>query len=226
VADATTFVYEFISGGFSTVLPALSGDGQATTQSIFTSNVVTATAEFFPQYSAGLSKIILILARVLNGSYGSGIAGLQAGMNSLTASITTGSFNSLVLKADAASLAAVGKKISRGGGGGNIFTDIIDFAVGVVKGIVKGAVSVVKKVWKAITGFLSDIRTKENIKYIRTLKNGLNVYSFEYKKEFKEIGGYGKHYGFMAQQVEKIFPNAVTIHSNGYKKINYSLIGI
>jgi hypothetical protein len=221
VADASTFVYEFISGGFSTVLPALSGDGQATTQNIFASNVITASAEFFPQYSAGLSKIILILATILNGSYGSGISGLQAGLNSLTASITTGSYNSLILKADAASLAAVGKQITRGGSGGNIITDILDFVGSVVGGILKGAVSIIKGIFK----IFSDSRMKTNIKYIRTLKSGLNIYSFEYKKEFKEIAGYGKYFGYLADEVEKIFPKAVCVHDNGYKMINYSLIG-
>lgn len=223
VADASAFVYEFISGGFSTVLPALSGDGQSTTQGIFASNVVTASADFFPQYSAGLSKIILILATILNGSYGSGLAGLQAGLNSITASIQTGTYNSLILKADAASLAAVGKKVTRGGSGGNILTDIIDFAVGAVGGIIKAGVSLIKKVFK-IFGF-SDSRMKTNIKYIRTLKTGLNVYSFEYKDEFKNIAGHGKYFGYLADEVEKIFPNAVKVHSNGYKMVNYSLIG-
>jgi hypothetical protein len=30
----------------------------------------------------------------------------------------------------------------------------------------------------------------------------------------------------MAQDVEKLYPNAVKIENNGYKSINYSLIGI
>lgn len=225
VADSSTFVYEFISGGFSTVVPALSGSGQSINQSTFASSVVTSTAEFFPQYSAGLSKIILILATVLNGSYGSGLAGLQAGLNSLNASISTGSYNNLILKADAASLAAVGKKITRSGSGGNIFTDILNFVGSVVGGIVKGAVSVVKSIFRGIRKLFSDSRMKTNIKYIRTLKNGLNIYSFEYKKEFKEIAGYGKYFGYLADEVEKIFPKAVCVHDNGYKMINYSLIG-
>jgi hypothetical protein len=72
----------------------------------------------------------------------------------------------------------------------------------------------------------SDIRTKENIKLIGKTKGGHNLYSFEYKKEFKdsEYAGHGRFTGVMAQEVEKIIPNAVFIGSDGYKVVNYSLI--
>lgn len=72
----------------------------------------------------------------------------------------------------------------------------------------------------------SDIRTKENIKVIGKMNNGLNVYSFEYKKEFKdsEYAGHGKFVGVMAQEVEQIIPEAVFTGSDGYKVVNYSLI--
>jgi hypothetical protein len=72
----------------------------------------------------------------------------------------------------------------------------------------------------------SDIRTKENIKVIGKLNNGLNVYSFEYKKEFKdsEYAGHGEFIGVMAQEVEKIIPDAVFTGKDGYKVVNYSLI--
>jgi hypothetical protein len=72
----------------------------------------------------------------------------------------------------------------------------------------------------------SDIRTKENIKVIGKMNNGLNVYSFEYKQEFKdsEYAGHGTFVGVMAQEVEKIIPEAVFTGSDGYKVVNYSLI--
>jgi hypothetical protein len=75
-------------------------------------------------------------------------------------------------------------------------------------------------------GAKSDIRTKENIKVIGKMNNGLNVYSFEYKKEFKdsEYAGHGKFVGVMAQEVEKLIPEAVFVGSDGYKVVNYSLI--
>jgi len=41
----------------------------------------------------------------------------------------------------------------------------------------------------------SDPRTKENIKAIGVMDNGLTLYSFEYKDEFKDrdMAGYGVH---------------------------------
>ena len=76
-------------------------------------------------------------------------------------------------------------------------------------------------------GGKSDIRTKENIKLIGKTKAGHNVYSFEYKKEFKdsEYAGHGSFVGVMAQEVEKTNPDAVFIGSDGYKVVNYNLIG-
>jgi len=72
---------------------------------------------------------------------------------------------------------------------------------------------------------LSDINAKENINEIGALNNGLKVYSYEYKPEFKDIAGHGSHIGVMAQEVEKIIPEAVTTMSNGYKAVNYAMLG-
>ena len=70
----------------------------------------------------------------------------------------------------------------------------------------------------------SDIRMKENIKQIHWLPNGLPVYEFEYKPEFKEIAGHGVHIGVMAQEVEMVKPEAVITNADGYKMVNYGLL--
>jgi hypothetical protein len=72
----------------------------------------------------------------------------------------------------------------------------------------------------------SDIRTKENIKQVGSMANGLGVYEYEYKKEFKDhpSAGHGKFIGVMAHEVEKVIPEAVSVDSDGYKHIDYSLI--
>ena len=69
----------------------------------------------------------------------------------------------------------------------------------------------------------SDIRMKENIKHIAWLPNGLPVYTYEYKEEFKDhpLAGHGTHTGVMAQEVELMYPNAVTTLDNGYKAVDY-----
>ena len=73
---------------------------------------------------------------------------------------------------------------------------------------------------------LSDIRTKENITPIGVANNGLTVYKFEYKPEFKdcELAGHGVHYGYMAQEVEQVYPYAVHTLDDGYKVINYGVL--
>jgi len=70
---------------------------------------------------------------------------------------------------------------------------------------------------------MSDIRTKENIKHIDWLPNGLPVYTYEYKPEFKNhpLAGHGTHTGVMAHEVEAMYPNAVITLDNGYKAVDY-----
>lgn len=72
----------------------------------------------------------------------------------------------------------------------------------------------------------SDIRTKENIKQVAWLPNGLPVYTYEYKEEFKNdpLAGPGRYVGVMAHEVEKIIPDAVSLRSDGYKMVDYSKV--
>jgi len=73
---------------------------------------------------------------------------------------------------------------------------------------------------------MSDIRTKENIEIIGVADNGLTVYKYEYKPEFKdhELAGRGVHYGYMAQEVEQVYPYAVKTLDDGYKVVDYGLL--
>jgi hypothetical protein len=64
---------------------------------------------------------------------------------------------------------------------------------------------------------LSDIRMKENIIRIGTRSDGLNVYSFDYK------GGAKGQVGFMAQEVEGVYPEAVKTIS-GVKHVDYGKV--
>lgn len=68
---------------------------------------------------------------------------------------------------------------------------------------------------------LSDIRTKENIKQVGQLDNGLNVYEYTYKPEF-DIPGI--HVGVMAQEVIKVKPEAIVMRDDGYMAVNYAMI--
>ena len=72
---------------------------------------------------------------------------------------------------------------------------------------------------------LSDRRLKVDIKKIGTHSTGLNVYEWEWNaKAF--VLGLDKHprKGFIAQEVQKVFPDAVVEGSHGYLMIDYSKI--
>jgi hypothetical protein len=92
--------------------------------------------------------------------------------------------------------------------------------------MIQGLFSIGGAALGAPKGTFSDIRMKENIKSVGALPNGLNIYEFDYKPEFKDIAGHGKHIGVMAQEVEKVIPYAVIQADNGYKMVNYSMLGI
>lgn len=64
----------------------------------------------------------------------------------------------------------------------------------------------------------SDISLKENIEKVGE-KNGFNIYEFNYK------GKLGRYSGVMAQEVQKIMPDAV-IEKDGYLAVYYDKIGI
>jgi hypothetical protein len=74
----------------------------------------------------------------------------------------------------------------------------------------------------AYAGRPSDRRLKENIELVgRDERTMLPLYEFEYK------GGDGRRFlGVMADDVEKVFPQAVIEMSNGYKAVDYGLLGI
>lgn len=71
----------------------------------------------------------------------------------------------------------------------------------------------------AIAGLFSDALLKENIKLIGQ-ENGYPIYEFNYINIPEKT-----YIGVMAQDVEKIRPEAV-IESEGFKKVNYDMIGV
>ena len=73
----------------------------------------------------------------------------------------------------------------------------------------------------------SDINLKENVVLLWRADNGMGIYEFEYKPEFKDhaLCGHGKFIGYLAQEVEKVMPEAVLIMDNGYKAVNYAMVG-
>lgn len=64
--------------------------------------------------------------------------------------------------------------------------------------------------------FLSDRRMKTDIRRIGTASNGLPLYTFRY------AGGGPMQFGLMAQDVEKVRPDAVT-EIGGIKHVHYDI---
>lgn len=64
-------------------------------------------------------------------------------------------------------------------------------------------------------GVFSDERLKEDIEPVGSLNDGQTVYSYKYK------GDPTPRIGLMAQEVEKVRPDAVIEHESGYKMVDY-----
>ena len=70
----------------------------------------------------------------------------------------------------------------------------------------------------------SDERLKENIEYYDTVK-GIKFYTWDWNEEAKRVGA--DQYptlGVIAQQVQKKYPNAVSVGEDGYLMVNYGEI--
>lgn len=67
---------------------------------------------------------------------------------------------------------------------------------------------------------------KQNIVRVGTHPSGFGLYLFEYKAPYREQAGYGRQFRVIALDVEAIVPEAVINHADGYKRVNYTTLGI
>lgn len=72
----------------------------------------------------------------------------------------------------------------------------------------------------------SDRSIKENIICIGKHPLGISLYFFNYKPEYRNAWGHGRQFGVMADEVETVMPEAVSVHADGYKMVNYAMLGI
>ena len=72
----------------------------------------------------------------------------------------------------------------------------------------------------------SERRVKENIVRIGTHPLRIGLYLFDYKPGYREAWGPDRKFGVMADEVEKVMPEAVSVHPDGYKVVNYGLLGM
>ena len=72
----------------------------------------------------------------------------------------------------------------------------------------------------------SDPQLKENVRKVGRHPGGFGLYLFDYKPEYRERFGHSTQFGVMANEVESVVPEAVSIHPEGYKMVNYAMLGI
>lgn len=72
----------------------------------------------------------------------------------------------------------------------------------------------------------SDPRLKENVVRIGTHPLGIGLYLFDYKPEFQAQWGYGRRFGVMADEVEAVMTEAVREHADGYRMVDYAMLGV
>lgn len=70
----------------------------------------------------------------------------------------------------------------------------------------------------------SDIRLKSDIKYVGDV-SGHRTYTWRWNELASDLGLSGEDWGVIADEVERINPEAVSIR-NGYKVVNYPMIGV
>jgi hypothetical protein len=70
----------------------------------------------------------------------------------------------------------------------------------------------------------SDIRLKSDIQYVGDV-NGHRTYTWRWNELAADLGLSGEDWGVIADEVERINPEAVSIRS-GYKVVNYPMIGV
>lgn len=72
----------------------------------------------------------------------------------------------------------------------------------------------------------SERSLKENIVRIGEHPLGIGLYLFDYKPEYREMGGHGRQFGVMIDEVEIVMPEAVSLHLDGLKRVDYTMLGI
>ena len=72
----------------------------------------------------------------------------------------------------------------------------------------------------------SDASIKQNVAPIGKHPLGIGLYLFDYKPEFRDTWGHGRQFGVIAQEVEAVMPDAVSMHADGYRVVDYAMLGI
>ena len=72
----------------------------------------------------------------------------------------------------------------------------------------------------------SDRRVKRNIVRVGDHPLGIGLYLFDYDPERSARWGHDRQFGVMADEVETVMPAAVSVGADGYKQVDYAMLGI
>lgn len=72
----------------------------------------------------------------------------------------------------------------------------------------------------------SERRVKENIIRIGEHPFGFALYLFDYRPDYCAQWGHGRQFGVMIDEVEIAMPEAVSMHPDGFKRVDYGMLGI
>ncbi|HSI52902.1 MAG TPA: tail fiber domain-containing protein [Ramlibacter sp.] len=75
-------------------------------------------------------------------------------------------------------------------------------------------------------GMASDRRLKHEIVRVGDHPAGFGLYLFSYLPAHRDRCGHGRHFGVMADEVEQVIPEAVTVGQDGFKSVHYDRLGI
>ena len=67
---------------------------------------------------------------------------------------------------------------------------------------------------------------KQNIVHMGRHRLGFGLYLFDYRPEFRDRYGHGRQFGAMADEVEQIMPQAVSLNSLGHQVVDYAMLGV
>lgn len=79
---------------------------------------------------------------------------------------------------------------------------------------------------KMPAGMMSDPHAKVNIVEVGRHPLGFGLYLFDYRPEFAAGRETGRQFGVMADEVERVVPGAVSVGKDGYRRVDYDLLGI
>jgi hypothetical protein len=73
-------------------------------------------------------------------------------------------------------------------------------------------------------GKKSERSLKKDIVQVASHPSGISLYLFDYKPSYRDLWEHDRQLGVMANEVEAVFPEAVSLHPEGYRVVDYDAL--